>query len=151
MAAESLAHYRTAILNAAARHGARNVRVFGSVARGDDRAESDIDLRVDIEAGRTLLAVIALEQDLQDLLGRKVIYLEHIRDVLHDIATYTSDGRRAFFAERMRHVRAKVRAVAWITRVRTTWYSVAYDVEDVCRHHPAAGVLRHAYGHLGPV
>jgi predicted nucleotidyltransferase len=56
------------------RHGmARaNVRVFGSVARGDDRADSDIDLLVDVEAGRTLLDVIALERDLCELLGRIV-------------------------------------------------------------------------------
>ena len=56
----------------AARHGAGNVRVFGSVARGDDRPDGDIDLLVDVDAGRTLLEVIALEQDLQELLGRRV-------------------------------------------------------------------------------
>lgn len=56
----------------AARHGARNVRVFGSVARGDDRPDSDLDLLVDVEPDRTLLDVIALEQDLQELLGRRV-------------------------------------------------------------------------------
>jgi predicted nucleotidyltransferase len=48
------------------------VRVFGSVARGDDRADSDIDLLVEVEAGRTLLDVIAREQDLCELLGRNV-------------------------------------------------------------------------------
>ena len=56
----------------AARHGARNIRVFGSVARGDDHSDSDLDLLVDVEPGRTLLDVIALEQDLQELLGRRV-------------------------------------------------------------------------------
>jgi len=54
------------------RHGARNIRVFGSVARGDDRSDSDVDLLVDVEPGRTLLDVTALEQDLQELLGRRV-------------------------------------------------------------------------------
>jgi uncharacterized protein len=49
-----------------------NARVFGSVARGDDRADRDIDLLVDVEAGRTLLDVIALERDLCELLGRNV-------------------------------------------------------------------------------
>ena len=72
MTLDSLAHRRREILEAAARHGARNVRVFGSVARGDDRPDSDIDLLVDVEDGRTLLDVIALEQDLQELLGRRV-------------------------------------------------------------------------------
>jgi len=72
MALDSLAPYRQRILDAAAPRGARNVRVFGSVARGDDRPNSDIDLLVDVEPGRTLLDVIALEQDLQELLGRRV-------------------------------------------------------------------------------
>jgi uncharacterized protein len=72
MALRSLAHLREAILDAATRHGVRNVRVFGSVARGDDRSDSDIDFLVDVDAGRTLLDVIALEQDLQALLGRRV-------------------------------------------------------------------------------
>jgi predicted nucleotidyltransferase len=72
MAPRSLAHLREAILDAAARHGVRNVRVFGSVARGDDRSDSDIDFLVDVDAGRTLLDVIALEQDLQALLRRRV-------------------------------------------------------------------------------
>jgi len=72
MALDSLAPYRQKILDAAARRGARNVRVFGSVARGDDRPDSDIDLLVDVEAGRTLLDVIGLEQDLHEILGRRV-------------------------------------------------------------------------------
>jgi hypothetical protein len=72
MALESLRPYRREILAVAARHGARNVRVFGSIARGDDHEESDVDLLVDIEPGRSLLDVIALEQDLQQLLGRRV-------------------------------------------------------------------------------
>jgi predicted nucleotidyltransferase len=64
--------HRRAVLELATRHGARNVRVFGSMARGDDRPDSDVDLLVDIEPGRTLLDVIGLEQDLEDLLGRHV-------------------------------------------------------------------------------
>ena len=72
MALDSLRSQRQAILEAAARHGARNVRVFGSIARGDDRPSSDVDLLVEVEPGRTLLDVIALEQDLEDLLGRAV-------------------------------------------------------------------------------
>ena len=72
MGLESIRRYRREILDAAARHGARNVRVFGSVARGDDDEGSDVDVLIDVEPGRTLLDVIAFEQDLQQLLGRKV-------------------------------------------------------------------------------
>jgi len=46
--------------------------VFGSVVRGDARSNSDVDLLVEIEPGRTLLDLIALEQDLEELLGRRV-------------------------------------------------------------------------------
>ena len=63
---------RADILRLAAQHGARNVRVFGSVARGEARPDSDIDVLVDFEPGRTLLDRIGLMQDLEDLLGRKV-------------------------------------------------------------------------------
>jgi predicted nucleotidyltransferase len=55
-----LCPYRREILDAAARRGMRNVRVFGSIARGDDHENSDVDLLVDVEPGRTLLDVIAL-------------------------------------------------------------------------------------------
>jgi predicted nucleotidyltransferase len=72
MSIETLHAHRRAILELATRHGARNVRVFGSVARGDDRPDSDVDLLVDVEPGRSLLDVIALEQDLEALLGRTV-------------------------------------------------------------------------------
>jgi len=72
---EALRQFRREILDLAARHGAHNVRVFGSVARGDDRADSDVDFLVDVEPGRTLLDVIALEQDLQALLQRSVSVL----------------------------------------------------------------------------
>ena len=63
---------RQDILKLAASRGMRNVRVFGSVARGDATEESDIDLLVDAEAGRSMLDVIGLWLDLQELLGRKV-------------------------------------------------------------------------------
>ena len=63
---------REEILAVAARHGARAIRVFGSVARGDARADSDIDLLVDLEPGRSLLDLVAIKQDLEDLLGRPV-------------------------------------------------------------------------------
>jgi hypothetical protein len=63
---------REEILHIAASHGAGNVRVFGSVARGEADEESDIDLLVDLEPGRGLLDLGGLLMDLQDLLGRKV-------------------------------------------------------------------------------
>ena len=63
---------RADILRVAARHGARNVRVFGSVARGAADAASDVDFLVDMEPGRTLLDLGGLLYDLQELLGRSV-------------------------------------------------------------------------------
>ena len=63
---------RQDILRIAARHGARNVRVFGSAARGEDRPDSDLDLLVEMESGRSLLDLVALGQDLEELLHRKV-------------------------------------------------------------------------------
>lgn len=63
---------REEILAVAARHGARTVRIFGSVARGEETPASDLDLLVEFEPGRSLLDQIALAQDLEDLLGRKV-------------------------------------------------------------------------------
>jgi uncharacterized protein len=69
---ELLQAKREDILRTAIRHGAFNVRVFGSVARGEADAESDIDLLVDVEPGRTLFDLSELLMDLQDLLGRNV-------------------------------------------------------------------------------
>lgn len=63
---------REEILRAAAKRGAYNVRVFGSVARGEAGPESDVDFLVQMEAGRSLLDMGGLLMDLQDLLGRKV-------------------------------------------------------------------------------
>lgn len=59
---------RDEILQEAARHGAFNVRVFGSVARGDATRASDVDFLVDVERGRSLLDLIGLNQNLEDLL-----------------------------------------------------------------------------------
>ncbi|MGH3899138.1 MAG: nucleotidyltransferase family protein [Pseudonocardiaceae bacterium] len=63
---------REAILQLARRHGAREVRVFGSVARGDAGEGSDIDFLVEMEAGRSLFDLGGLLMDLQDLLGGSV-------------------------------------------------------------------------------
>jgi len=63
---------RTLILEIAAKHGAHNVRVFGSVARGEDRPDSDLDLLVDFEPDRSLMDHSLLILDLHDALGQKV-------------------------------------------------------------------------------
>ena len=63
---------RSQIIKIAARHGAQKVRVFGSVVRGDARPDSDIDFLVDMEGGRSLLDLVKLCQDLEELLHRKV-------------------------------------------------------------------------------
>src|ERR1017187_8466864 len=74
---DSLMSNREQILAIAARHGARNVRVFGSVARGEDTPESDVDLLVEFEPGRGLLNHAALIEELQNLLGCKVDVASH--------------------------------------------------------------------------
>ena len=63
---------REEILRIAAGHGARNVRVFGSVARGEASEESDIDFLVEMEPGRSLLDLGGLQVELESLLGRSV-------------------------------------------------------------------------------
>lgn len=64
--------HRRELLALARRHGARNVRVFGSVARGEAGPESDIDLLIDLEPDRTLLDLAALRREAAGLLGRSV-------------------------------------------------------------------------------
>jgi len=82
---------REDILRLAKEYGAYNVRVFGSVARGEADEKSDIDFLVDMEKGRGLMDMGGLLMDLQDLLGRDVDLVterglrERIRDrVLKD-------------------------------------------------------------------
>jgi uncharacterized protein len=69
---ELLQENREEILKIATKHGAYNLRIFGSVARGEERQDSDVDFLVDMESDRNLLDRIGLMQDLEDLLGRKV-------------------------------------------------------------------------------
>ncbi|HEU5103579.1 MAG TPA: nucleotidyltransferase family protein [Roseiflexaceae bacterium] len=70
----------------AARYGASNARIFGSVARGEAKADSDIDLLVDLEPGRTLLDLSGLLMDLRNLLqvpvevGTERMLKERIRE-----------------------------------------------------------------------
>ena len=63
---------RAEILKLAAQHGVCNVRVYGSIARGDNREDSDIDFLVDMEQGRNLFDLAGFLGDVQDLLGVRV-------------------------------------------------------------------------------
>ncbi|GIG37696.1 nucleotidyltransferase family protein [Cellulomonas pakistanensis] len=67
-----LGRQRDAIVTAASKHRMSNVRVFGSVARGEDGPESDVDLLVDLEPGVSLFDLARLEVELTDLLRRPV-------------------------------------------------------------------------------
>ncbi len=72
MRIEQLKEKREDILRIASQHGASNVRIFGSVVRGETRPDSDVDFLVELEPDRSLLDHVALIQDLSDLLGRQV-------------------------------------------------------------------------------
>ncbi len=81
-----LTQKREEIISLAAKYDAVNVRIFGSVARGEDRPDSDIDFLVDVQRQWSLFDHIGLIQDLEDLLGRKVDLLpaDNIRDFCRD-------------------------------------------------------------------
>ncbi len=72
MTLEELLKAKKEILQIAERFGASNVRIFGSVVRGRAKASSDVDVLVDLEAGRTLLDHAGLAIELEKLLGCKV-------------------------------------------------------------------------------
>jgi uncharacterized protein len=63
---------RQDLVAAAAAHGVTNLRVFGSVARGTDRPDSDLDLLADLPPGMGLLGLGRVQAELEDILGRKV-------------------------------------------------------------------------------
>lgn len=69
---ELIGPVREAVLRAAERHGARNVRVFGSVARGDARPDSDLDLLVQFEREVSLFDHARLALELERIVGRRV-------------------------------------------------------------------------------
>jgi hypothetical protein len=69
---EQLQQHRNEIAEIAARHGASNVRLFGSVARGEERPDSDIDLLVALDDARGFKDYLALAEELEHLLGRRV-------------------------------------------------------------------------------
>lgn len=69
---EKVARHREAIITLAAEYGASNIRIFGSTLEGTADRESDIDLLVDLEPGRSLLDLGGLQMALQDLLNCRV-------------------------------------------------------------------------------
>lgn len=68
---EMLKKSRAEILAIAAKHGASNVRIFGSVVRGEDTEESDVDVLVDMAADRSLYDLVGFQQEIEALVGRK--------------------------------------------------------------------------------
>jgi uncharacterized protein len=64
--------HRQDLISAAAAHGVQNLRVFGSVARGEDGPDSDVDLLVDLPPGLSLFGLGRAEADLQAILGTHV-------------------------------------------------------------------------------
>lgn len=87
-----LARLRDRVLEAAARLGIRNVRVFGSVARGDDRTDSDIDLIVDLPPGASLFTVAEFAADVSRALTVRV-------DVINDSPSQRHKVKAAARAE----------------------------------------------------
>ena len=69
---DRIVQFRDEIRRTAAAHGARDVRVFGSVARGQEADASDVDFLVTLDAGRTLLDLARLEEQLERLLETRV-------------------------------------------------------------------------------
>lgn len=79
MTMTKLKEYKNDILKIALLHGAKNIKVFGSVARGEQHQNSDVDFVVEMSKGKTVLNRIALVLDLKKLLGQNV-----------DVVTYKS-------------------------------------------------------------
>ena len=69
---EKIKAHRQEILDIAKKYGASNIRIFGSVARGEARPDSDYDFIIELEPGRSAFEIGGLLMDLQDLLGAKV-------------------------------------------------------------------------------
>lgn len=68
----SLRGIRGDILRIAQQHGVKNIRVFGSISRGEATATSDVDLLLELEPKRSLLDLSGFKIDLEDFLGREV-------------------------------------------------------------------------------
>ena len=83
-----LDRHRNEILALAKMRGARNIRVFGSVARDEATTDSDVDILVEMEPGRSLLDLTGLQLDLEELLGR-------------DVDVVTENGLRPYLKDRV--------------------------------------------------
>jgi predicted nucleotidyltransferase len=129
--------HRRRLLDSAARHGARNVRIFGSVASDATSAESDVDLLVDLDRERTLVDLAALRADASMILGLPVdiatadLLKPHVRaDVLdHAVALraaasaigFTTSSRRSTRFMRTRPPPMTRRPTPLATRSSTGW------------------------------
>jgi predicted nucleotidyltransferase len=82
-----LRRHRRAVIEIAGRRGARNMRVFGSVARGEDTDTSDVDLLVDLDEGVGVVSLAGLRRELAELLGVDV-------DVVPVVALKPGSGMR---------------------------------------------------------
>jgi predicted nucleotidyltransferase len=80
---QRLGALRQEVLALAQRHGASNLRVYGSIAKGNEHSGSDLDLLVDLSPDQSLLDLISLRQELEDLLGCSVDVSE--ADSLHPL------------------------------------------------------------------
>jgi predicted nucleotidyltransferase len=80
---QRLQNLRPEVLAVARRHGATNLRIYGSIAKGQEHNGSDLDLLVDLAADQSLLGLIRLRQDLEDLLGCPVDVTE--AETLHPL------------------------------------------------------------------
>ena len=69
---QELKKKRESIISVVERNGGRKVRIFGSLARGEELTDSDVDILIELDPGRSLLDILAIKQDLEDLLHRNV-------------------------------------------------------------------------------
>jgi predicted nucleotidyltransferase len=69
---QELKNKRESIISVVERNGGTKVRIFGSLARGEGLTDSDVDILIELDPGRSLLDILAIKQDLEDLLHRNV-------------------------------------------------------------------------------
>jgi len=81
-----LAEVKAKVVPILKKHGARRAGLFGSVARGDDRPGSDVDFLVELGEEQSLLDVIGLKQELEEVLGRSVDVVEYdaVKPIIRD-------------------------------------------------------------------
>jgi predicted nucleotidyltransferase len=81
------------------RYGVRRAAVFGSFARGEAREDSDLDIIVEFEEGRSLLDLAGLKVELEDVLGRRVTLLRMV-PCIHSLGKEFSRRKRGYYEER---------------------------------------------------